>query len=454
MSTGEPSIPPIEMQVPSSSSSPPAAEQPAAASGPRLYPRHRVPRAFRDIDCPFPEASSIDGPYGCISYQLLGTQHNTNELAVCLHGLNGSKMLYSDLAQALSRSRMILTYDMYGHGLSNAPPVAHCRHFNRHCCHDRAPYDLDFFVDQLHFLLDQLHLLDRDLTISLIGFSFGGAVAISFADKYPDLCQRLVLLSPAGFIPLKPISYHFLHCCPCCIIPLAQHCACSCIFARDKFVMSREQCAEGEEPPTEAELEWQDMFWRRVVWQTLVKRDGISSSLAIVDRVPFFDMSAEYGRVGKHPRPVLLIWGVNDTVNPLAVATTVRKFFSNVYLLRIQNAAHLTLCEQPVVTCSSIISFLNVPTDFRFRSGQHVSTPVRQERMMDDAGGSTTRSTRSGLRTKARDVFIPRHEIPTMHRDRTLECDIETSINYAEAPMVKVGISESSSSIVEHEQGK
>ncbi|KAF4718209.1 hypothetical protein FOZ62_009815, partial [Perkinsus olseni] len=327
----------------------------------------------------------------------------------------------------------VLTYDMYGHGLSNAPPVAHCRGVDKCCCcNQRAAYDLGFFVDQLYFLMEHLNLIDRGLAISLIGFSFGGAVAISFADKNPELCQRLVLLSPAGFIPNKPLSYRLLHCCPCCIIPLAQHCACSCIFARDKFVMPQQQSSEGGEPPTEAEVEWQDMFWRRVVWQTLVKRDGISSSLAIVDRVPFFDMAAEYSRVGEHPRPVLLIWGVNDQVNPLSVASTVRSFFSNVYLLRVQNAAHLTLCEQPIVTCSSILSFLNVPTDFRFRSGKQEAPPVQQEPMNTANGASTTRSSRSALRVKlphAREVFIPRHEVPTLHRDRTLECDIETSIN-------------------------
>ncbi|KAF4655623.1 hypothetical protein FOL46_008185 [Perkinsus olseni] len=150
---------------------------------PTEMPQHRVSKK-KDIDCPFPETSSVDGPYGCVSYQLLGTDHNTKELAVCLHGLNGSKMLYADLAQVLSRSRMVLTYDMYGHGLSNAPPVAHCRGVDKCCCcKQRAAYDLDFFVDQLYFLMEHLKLIDRELTISLIGFSFGGAVAISFADK-------------------------------------------------------------------------------------------------------------------------------------------------------------------------------------------------------------------------------------------------------------------------------
>lgn len=72
---------------------------------------------------------------------------------------------------------------MYGHGLSNAPPVAHCIGAGKYCCKQRAAYDLDFFVDQLYFLMDYLKLIDCGLTISLIGFSFGGAVAISFVDK-------------------------------------------------------------------------------------------------------------------------------------------------------------------------------------------------------------------------------------------------------------------------------
>lgn len=50
----------------------------------------------------------------------------------------------------------------------------------------------------------------------------------------------------------------------------------------------------------------------------------LTSVVALVqDRVPFFDMTAEYSRVGEHPRPVLLVWGINDQVNPTAVASTV-----------------------------------------------------------------------------------------------------------------------------------
>ncbi|EER10703.1 hydrolase, putative [Perkinsus marinus ATCC 50983] len=444
ISTGDPSLSAVHTRDSSSSSAILGSER--ATNGPRLYSRWRVSKSFRDIECPFPETNSVDGPYGCVSYQLLGTEHNTQELAICLHGLNGSKMLYSDLAQVLSRSRMVLTYDMYGHGLSNAPPVAHCTGAGKCCCQQRASYDLDFFVDQLYFLMDHLKLIDRDLIISLIGFSFGGAVAVSFADKNPELCQRLVLLSPAGFIPIKPFSYQLLHCCPCCIIPLAQHCVCSCIFARDKFVAQR-ACAIGDEPRTEAELEWQEMFWRRVVWQTLVKRDGISSSLAILDRVPFFDMTAEYSRVGEHPRPVLLVWGINDQVNPIEVASTVKRFFINVYLLRIQNAAHLTLCEQPIVTCSSILSFLNVPTDFRFQHGNQGVLPLQQEMMNDAVGASKPQSPGSALRVQlphARDVFIPRHEGSTRHPECAFECDIETTINCGDTSIVHQGLAEGS----------
>lgn len=61
-------------------------------------------------------------------------------------------------------------------------------------CSLKEPLDLDAWVAQVATLLDAL---DID-SLSIVGNSFGGAVALAFAVKYPQRVQRLVLMGTTG----------------------------------------------------------------------------------------------------------------------------------------------------------------------------------------------------------------------------------------------------------------
>jgi pimeloyl-ACP methyl ester carboxylesterase len=54
------------------------------------------------------------------------------------------------------------------------------------------------YVTWLTETLDALHL-DR---VSLVGMSYGGWLALKFADAAPERVSKLVLLSPGGFLPM------------------------------------------------------------------------------------------------------------------------------------------------------------------------------------------------------------------------------------------------------------
>ncbi|CAK0859055.1 unnamed protein product [Prorocentrum cordatum] len=71
------------------------------------------------------KAQTAHGEYGAINYSLSGPEHG--EVVVCLHGLNGSRLLFHELSAALTAAQYrVLCFDLYGHGLSNAPPVDLC----------------------------------------------------------------------------------------------------------------------------------------------------------------------------------------------------------------------------------------------------------------------------------------------------------------------------------------
>lgn len=102
-------------------------------------------------------------------------------VVVCIHGLTTPSYVWAPLAVELTALGVrVLTYDLYGRGLS-----------------DRAPgrQDRAFFVTQLDELLTALEV-KRGVT--LMGYSMGGAIAAAFAEDRPARVDRLVLLAPVG----------------------------------------------------------------------------------------------------------------------------------------------------------------------------------------------------------------------------------------------------------------
>ena len=93
---------------------------------------------------------------------------------VLISGANLDSRLWDELFGELSERFRVVRYDPRGTGKSNVPeePFSH--------------------YEDLHALLDFL----RVETTHLLGFSFGGGVALDFAVQYPDRVQSLILVAP------------------------------------------------------------------------------------------------------------------------------------------------------------------------------------------------------------------------------------------------------------------
>ena len=103
-------------------------------------------------------------------------QGNGDRTIVFVHGLSDSIDYWKKLSSRLNNEYKILMYDIRGHGSS---PLG-----------DEA-FTIDMLVDDLHGLLLSLNIEKA----SLVGLSLGGNIVLSFAIRYPELVDRIVVMS-------------------------------------------------------------------------------------------------------------------------------------------------------------------------------------------------------------------------------------------------------------------
>jgi pimeloyl-ACP methyl ester carboxylesterase len=103
---------------------------------------------------------------------------------VLVHGFSVPYFIWDPTFEFLAVAGFhVLRYDLFGRGFSDRP---------------NTRYDIDLFSKQLRELLDTLDFEQ----INLIGLSMGGPISATFAARYPDRVQTLVLIDPAGARPV------------------------------------------------------------------------------------------------------------------------------------------------------------------------------------------------------------------------------------------------------------
>ena len=107
-----------------------------------------------------------------MNYKLEGS----GKTLVFIHGLSDSLLYWEFLARNLKDNYQVLRVDLQGHGESKL---------------ENEEITLNTYVNDLNNLLERLNISK----VNLIGFSLGSAVALSFAAKYPQKVDCLVLMS-------------------------------------------------------------------------------------------------------------------------------------------------------------------------------------------------------------------------------------------------------------------
>jgi pimeloyl-ACP methyl ester carboxylesterase len=96
-----------------------------------------------------------------------------------IHGVTGSSETWDDVIPFLSDRYTVIAPDLLGHGKSAKP---------------RGDYSLGAYASGIR---DLLRAIGHD-SATVVGHSLGGGVAMQVAYQFPELCQRLVLVSSGG----------------------------------------------------------------------------------------------------------------------------------------------------------------------------------------------------------------------------------------------------------------
>lgn len=96
-----------------------------------------------------------------------------------IHGMLGSQHHWSQLLDRIDDTQRVIVPDLFGHGASAKP---------------MGDYSLSSHAATLRDLLDRLEIK----TVTLVGHSLGGGIAMQFFYLFPERVERLVLVASGG----------------------------------------------------------------------------------------------------------------------------------------------------------------------------------------------------------------------------------------------------------------
>ncbi|MGB0388400.1 MAG: alpha/beta fold hydrolase [Ardenticatenaceae bacterium] len=105
-----------------------------------------------------------------------------------IHGYAGCLESWEFQINHFARSYRVVAPDLRGHGQSDAP---------------FTEYTMPELVSDIQAVVEDLKLPDKFI---LVAHSFGGSIAVEYANAYPERLEKLVLLSTGGEYPLPKVA--------------------------------------------------------------------------------------------------------------------------------------------------------------------------------------------------------------------------------------------------------
>lgn len=215
----------------------------------------------------------------------------------------------------------VLRYDYYGRGWSDRP---------------RIPLTQEVYVHQLLQLLDTLQIRQP---VTLAGLSYGGTVITSFAAVHPARVAALVYVAPAIRTP-RPVPWYIR------LQPVGDL-----ILQWQSRNWAEGQLGDFLHP--ERFPDWADRYRPQMTYRGF-RRSRRSDASANAE----LDARVSLAEVGRHPRPVLVLWGRQDRTVPIEQSEALLAALPRAAFVPIDSAGHLPQWEQPDTTHNALFAFL------------------------------------------------------------------------------------------------
>ena len=245
------------------------------------------------------------------------TEAGSGPAVVLLHGLGGNSANWAFNTPALAQKFRVIVPDQVGFGRSDKPLIN---------------YRVGTYVDFLDKFLSGLKV-ER---ATLVGNSMGGWIAAAYALKYPAKVERLVLVDAAGFAPPKEF---------------------------DLSALAGLNPSTREQTKLLANMVFFNPFFKSdaavdaMLEQRVSAGDGYTNQ-SLVESIHRGEDMLD-GKLGAIKQPVLLVWGREDGLTPLArEGERFRREIPHAQLVVFDGCGHVPQVEKAAEFNAAVLKFL------------------------------------------------------------------------------------------------
>jgi pimeloyl-ACP methyl ester carboxylesterase len=234
---------------------------------------------------------------------------------VLVHGLGSNAMQdWGRLVAPLGRSYHVYAPDLPGFGRSERPAA--------------ADYSIPMQVEAVRAFMSAVGVSRARVA----GISMGGWIVARLAGEHPELVERLVVVAPAGMRPddAAPIPVEVL-------------------FPQDEDGVRRLVAAVRHKPPATPSFVARDILARKRRDEWIVRR-------TLESMRPGRDWLN--GTLGRAEMPVLIVWGRQDALIPVAYAAPLSAEFKNAELELLDGCGHVPMADCPEAFDRVMTAFL------------------------------------------------------------------------------------------------
>jgi pimeloyl-ACP methyl ester carboxylesterase len=261
-----------------------------------------------------------------------------------IHGIASNSDSWRDVVPLLAEHYTVITSDLLGHGKSAKP---------------RGDYSLGAYASGIRDLIGVLGF-DRG---TVVGHSLGGGVAMQFAYQFPEYTERLVLVSSGGLgREVNPLLRAATLPGSELVLPL---------LARDWVREAGQSVAAGVGRLGVKLASDLAEFTRS--WASLQDPGARAAFLHTVRGV--IDLGGQ--RVSALDRlylaeqmPVLIAWGSNDPVIPVAHGRRAHETVKGSEYVEIEGAGHWPMLDEPELFARELIDFIERTEPYEFSMDQ------------------------------------------------------------------------------------